>query len=156
MAYQKLQVERALKVIKSDTINIPNVAGASTSGTTDGATTTDKLIDSTAAFTSNLLNYIVYNTTDSTVARVTAVDDANTLTLSANIMPSGKEYTIYEDNNTGCVLYNGTGGLADIKVMTSGGDVVTFSSVSSGAFIPVQVIRLLSSGTSASNVIAMW
>ena len=156
MAYQKLQVERALAVIKSDTINIPNVAGASTSGTTDGATTTDKLIDSTAAFTSNLLNYIVYNTTDGTVARVTAVDNATTLTLSANIMATGEEYTIYEDNNTGCVLYNGSGGLADIEVMTAGGDVVTFSGVSSGAFIPVQVIRLLSTGTSASNVIAMW
>ena len=155
MAYQKLQVERALEVIKSDTINIPNVAGASTSGTTDGAGA-NKLIDSGAAFTSNLLNYIVYNTTDGTVAKVTAVDDANTLTLSANIMATGKEYTIYEDNNTGCVLYNGTGGLADIKVMTSGGDVVTFSAVSSGAFIPVQVIRLLSTSTSATNVIAMW
>jgi len=156
MAYQKLQVERALAVIKSDTINIPNVAGASTSGTTDGLTTANKLIDSSAAFTSNLLNYIVYNTTDGTVARVTAVDNATTLTLSANIMATGEEYTIYEDNNTGCVLYNGSGGLADLEVMTAGGDVVTFSGVSSGAFIPVQVIRLLSSGTSASNVIAMW
>jgi len=98
----------------------------------------------------------VYNTTDGTVARVTAVDNATTLTLSANIMATGEEYTIYEDNNTGCVLYNGSGGLADLEVMTAGGDVVTFSGVSSGAFIPVQVIRLLSSGTSASNVIAMW
>jgi len=155
MAYQKLQVERALKVIPSDTINIPNVAGASTSGTTDGVAA-NKLVDSTAAFTSNVLNYIVYNTTDSTVATVTSVDDANTLTLSADIMDTGEAYTIYEDNNTGCVLYNGTGGMADIEVMTSGGDVVTFSAVSSGAFIPVQVVRLLSSGTSATNVIAMW
>ena len=155
MAYQKLQVERALAVIPSDTINIPNVSGASTSGTTDGVTA-NKLVDSTAAFTSNVLNYIVYNTTDSTVATVTSVDDANTLTLSADIMDTGEAYTIYEDNNTGCVLYNGTGGPADIEVMTSGGDVVTFSAVSSGAFIPVQVVRLLSSGTSATNVIAMW
>jgi len=155
MAYQKLQVERALEVIASDTINIPNVAGASTSGTTDGAAA-NKLIDSDADFTSNLLNYIVYNTTDGSVAKVTAVDDDNTLTLSANIMASAEDYVIYEDNNTGCVLYNGTGGPADIEVMTSGGDVVTFSAVGSGAFIPVQVIRLFESGTSATNVIAMW
>jgi len=156
MAYQKLQVERALAVIPSDTINIPNVSGASTSGTTDGVAVTNKLVDSNANFTFAMLNYIVYNTTDSTVAQVTAVDDANTLTLSADIMDTGEAYTIYEDNNTGCVLYNGTGGPADIEVMTSGGDVVTFSAVSSGAFIPVQVVRLLSSGTSATNVIAMW
>jgi len=155
MAYQKLQVERALAVIPSDTINIPNVAGASTSGVTDG-TTANKLVDSGATFSTNLVGYIVYNTTDSTVARVTAVDSATTLTLSANIMSSGENYVVYEDNNTGCVLYNGTGGPANIEVMTSGGDVVTFSAVSAGAFIPVQVIRLLSSGTTATDVIAMW
>ena len=98
MAYQKLQVERALKVIPSDTINIPNVAGPSASGTTDG-TTANKLVDSSASFTSNLVGYIVYNTTDSTVATVTAFDDAGTLSLSADIMANGEAYTLYADDN---------------------------------------------------------
>lgn len=154
MAYQKLQVERALAVIASDTINIPNVAGASTSGTTDGATTTDKLIDSTAAFTSNLLNYIVYNTTDSTVATVTAVDDANTLTLSADIMATGEAYVIYSDANTGCVLYSGSGG--DVKVLTAGNDEVTFTGVAAGAFIPVQVKRVFATPTPPTGIVALW
>jgi len=153
MAYQKLQVERALKVIPSDTINIPNVAGASTSGTTDGVAA-NKLVDSSASFTSNVLNYIVYNTTDSTVATVTAVDDANTLTLSADIMDSAEAYVIYSDANTGCVLYSGAGG--DIKVLTAGNDEVTFTGTAAGSFVPVQVKRVFATNTTATDIIALW
>ena len=153
MAYQKLQTERALEVINSNSINIPNVAGPSVSGTTDG-TTANKLVDSTASFTSNLLGYIVYNTTDSTVATVTAVDDANTLSLSADIMISGENYTLYADDNVGCVLYAGSGG--NIRVLTAGGDDVTFVGVVPGAFVPVQVKRVFASGTGPTDIIAMW
>jgi hypothetical protein len=153
MAYQKLQAERALKVIPDDNINIPNVAGPSVSGTTDGVTAS-KLVDSTASFTSNLLGYIVYNTTDSTVATVTAVDSATTLSLSADIMDSGEAYTIYADDNNGCVLQTGLAGT--IRVLTIGGDDVTFSVVA-GAFVPVQVKRVLESGTMSPNdIIALW
>jgi len=153
MAYQKLQVERALKVIPSDTINIPNVAGPTASGTTDG-TTANKLVDSSASFTSNLVGYIVYNTTDSTVATVTAFDDAGTLSLSADIMANGEAYTLYADDNNGCVLQSGLAGA--IRVLTIGGDEVTFSVVA-GAFVPVQVKRVLDSGTMSPNdIIALW
>jgi len=154
MAYQKLQAERALKVIPDDNINIPNVAGPSVSGTTDGVTAS-KLVDSTASFTSNLLGYIVYNTTDSTVATVTAVDSATTLSLSADIMDSGEAYTIYADDNNGCVLQTGLAGT--IRVLTIGGDDVTFSVVA-GAFVPVQVKRVLESGTMSplNDIIALW
>ncbi len=153
MAYQKLQAERALKVIPSDTINIPNVAGPSVSGTTTGDAA-NKLVDSTASFTSNVLGYIVYNTSDSTVATVTAVDDANTLSLSADIMDSGEAYTLYADDNNGCVLQTGLAGT--IRVLTIGGDDVTFSVVA-GAFVPVQVKRVLESGTMSPNdIIALW
>ena len=151
MAYQKLQVERALEVIASDTINIPNVAGPSASGTTDG-TTANKLVDSTASFTSNLLGYIVYSGTQ--VAKVTAVDDAGTLSLSADIMVSGESYTLYADDNNGCVLYAGSGG--NIRVLTVGGDDVTFVGIAPGAFVPVQVRRVFDSGTGPSDIIALW
>jgi hypothetical protein len=151
MAYQKLQAERALKVIPSDTINIPNVAGPSVSGTTTG-TTANKLVDSTASFTSNLLGYIVYSGTQ--IATVTAVDDANTLSLSADIMISGEAYTLYADDNNGCVLQTGLAGT--IRVLTIGGDDVTFSVVA-GAFVPVQVKRVLESTTMFPNdIIALW
>jgi hypothetical protein len=153
MAYQKLQAERALKVIPSDTINIPNVAGPSVSGTTT-STTANKLVDSTASFTSNLLGYIVYNTSDSTVATVTAVDDANTLSLSADIMDSGEAYTLYADDNQGCVLYVGNTG--NVRVLTAGNDDVTFVGIAAGAFVPVQVKRVFATDTTATDIVALW
>lgn len=56
--------------------------------------------------------------------------------------------------NNGCVLYVGTKG--NIKVMTVGGDEVTFTNIQDGSFIPVQVLKVFSTGTTASNIIALW
>ena len=56
--------------------------------------------------------------------------------------------------NRGCVLYIGTGG--DLKVLTIGGDEVTFSNIQEGTFLPVQVLRVFSTGTGADNIIALW
>lgn len=68
---------------------------AADSGTTDG-TTTDKLVQSGQNFlTTCAVNMIVYNTTDTTWAYITAVDSDTTLSLSTDIMISGENYTIY-------------------------------------------------------------
>lgn len=56
--------------------------------------------------------------------------------------------------NDGCVLYVGTTG--DLKVMTTGQDEVTFVNVQGGSFIPVQVLRVFSTGTTALNIVALW
>jgi len=56
--------------------------------------------------------------------------------------------------NNGCVLYVGTGG--DLRVLTAGGDDVTFTAFPSGGFLPVQVIRVFSTNTTAAGVIALW
>jgi len=65
-------------------------------GTTDG-TTSGKLVDSGETFTNRIaVGDSVRNTTDNTEAKVTAIDDANTLSLSANIMTSGEDYIISE------------------------------------------------------------
>lgn len=55
--------------------------------------------------------------------------------------------------NTGCVLYVGSSG--DLKVTTAAGSVVTFAGVQVG-FFPVQVKRVWATGTSASNIVALW
>ena len=158
----KLQVGRSLAVIPSPNTNIPmpNVIVTSTATTT----TANKLVDSTKNFTSlgtNPLNVqvgdIVYNTTTSTAATVTNVDSATQLSLNANIMTATNAYTLYSGTNTAgstepCVLYIGTSG--NIKVVTAGGDEVTFVGVS--GFFPVQVIRVLSAGTTATNIVALW
>lgn len=56
--------------------------------------------------------------------------------------------------NRGCVLYIGTGG--DLTVLTVGGDEVTFTNFQDGSFLPVQVVRVYSTGTTASDIIALW
>jgi len=153
MAYQKLQVGTGVAVVKNNSINIPNVAGPSVSGTTDGVGTS-QLIDSTASFDSNVLRYIVYNTTDGTASVVTKVESATTLTLKNDIMASGENYVLYADTNPGCVLYVGTGG--DLRVLTSSGADLTFVGIPDGSFLPVQVKRVFSTDTVADNIIALW
>ena len=56
--------------------------------------------------------------------------------------------------NNGCILYVGSFG--DVKVRTVGGDDVTFSNVLGGTFMPVQVLRVYSTGTTAANIVALW
>mgnify|MGYP003122906827 CR=1 FL=1 len=161
MAYQKLQVGVGLKVVPSATINIPNASGPTESGT-DTAGDANKLTDSTASFTNNLVGYIVYNTNDNTVATVTAVDSATVLSLSADIMDSGEAYTLYADDNAGCVLYIGNAGSADtfnVRVLTSSGSDITFTALQPGSFIPVQVKRVISAaaaGSGIADILALW
>jgi len=56
--------------------------------------------------------------------------------------------------NNGCVLYVGTGGI--LRVLTAGGDDITFQGVPNGTFIPVQVVRVFASTTTALNIVALW
>ena len=56
--------------------------------------------------------------------------------------------------NNGCVLY--VGGAGDLKVLTIGGDEVTLVAVPAGSFIPVQVLRVFSTGTTATSIVALW
>ena len=157
MAYQKLQTRRALTVIASDTINIPNVAGPVLSGTTSqAAPAATTLVDDTQDFTAiqGLVGSIVYLTGG--VATVTGIVNATTVTLSAGVANTGstESYTIYGDNNTGCVLYSGAGG--DIKVLTAGNDEVTFNGTVAGSFIPVQVKRVFATPAPPAGIIALW
>lgn len=156
MAYQKLQAERVNIVVPSDTIDIPDPGLALTSST-DTAGTSSKLTDTTQNF--NNLNVkvgdIVHNTTDNTVATVTAIDSDTVLSISANIMASSEKYTLFSfpDKASACVLYVGTAG--NVAVITAGGDEVTFTGIPAGTFVPVQVTRVKSTGTTASTILAL-
>lgn len=57
-------------------------------------------------------------------------------------------------SNNGCVLY--VGGAGNLKVLTVGGDEVTLTAVPVGTFVPVQVLRVFSTGTTATNIVALW
>tara|TARA_R110000850_G_scaffold171234_2_gene296625 strand:- start:271 stop:2709 length:2439 start_codon:yes stop_codon:yes gene_type:complete len=62
------------------------------------ATTTNKLVDASAAFTTLIaVGDVVENITDNTTAKITAIDSATQVTLDNDIMASGEVYRIYSD-----------------------------------------------------------
>jgi len=72
-----------------------------------------------------------------------------------SITASDTENFQYEtQNNRGAVLFVGTGG--DLRVLTSSGDDVVFKNVADGSFLPVQVVRVFSTNTTASDILALW
>lgn len=156
MAYEKLQGRGAIAVNPGDGVTVPSPSDLRLSGTTDG-TTADLLVDSTADFQANnkvAIGATVYNTTDGTSAKVTQIA-ATTLTLSADIMASGEAYSIYNvGNSQGPVLFVGTAG--DLVVKTVGGDTVTLVNIGNASFIPIMVKEVLSTGTTAADIIAIW
>lgn len=81
-------------------------------------------------------------TQPSIAAAVTPSDTANIPSPSG---PDGK--------SEGCVLY--VGGTGNLRVITAGGNDVTFNAVPVG-FFPVQVIRVFATSTTATNIIALW
>ena len=76
--------------------------------------------------------------------RAAAVTPSNTVDI-----PS-----ISGGTNNGCVLY--IGGAGDVKVLTVGGDEVIFTAVNAGTFMPVQVLRVFATGTTATSIVALW
>jgi len=156
MAYQKLQAGRAWSVNTSDNTDIPDIGTAGPTGTTTSGSAT-QLIDTAATFlTSGVkLGMIIVNTTDGTQTVVEGVINDTTLTVADNIFTvTAKAYVIYGGEQEGAVLYIGTAGA--LKVTTIAGDAVTFIGINTGAFFPVQVAKVWATGTTASNIIALW
>tara|TARA_Y100000310_G_scaffold339155_1_gene430953 strand:- start:202 stop:669 length:468 start_codon:yes stop_codon:yes gene_type:complete len=155
MAYEKLQVSRAILVATSDTVDLPSPSAGLQSGAATG-TTADKLVFATGAFTSTVkVGFIVINTTDNTTAYVSAVDSDTQLSLSVDIMASAENFVIYgEATNNGAVLY--VGGAGNVRVLTAGSDDVTFTGVNAGTFLPIQVLRVYSTSTTATTILALW
>lgn len=50
-------------------------------------------------------------------------------------------------------VYVGGGG--DVSVVTAGGDTVTFAGVQAGTILPVQISRVRSTGTTATNLVGL-
>lgn len=157
MAQTKVQADRWIAVIPSDTINIPNPTDQYKSSTAT-ATTSNKLVDSAGDFV-NLkvkIGDIIYNITDSTIATVTAVDSATTLSVSADIFANTEAYKIFRPplNGSAPNLQIGTGGSVPCVSVTD--DVETFTFVN-GQFVPMHVKRVNSTGlVDATNIKAIW
>ena len=161
MSVFKTTFSRALRAHKSDNANIayPNqIAGGSNT-----TATAFKLINSAATYiTKNLkTGDIVHNDTAGTAATVVSVDSETQLTLNADIFTTTSQtYVVYQESpqtglgNTGCFLY--VGGTGNVSVITIGGDQITFNGVPAGTTLPIQVLKLRATGTTATNVNALW
>ena len=154
MAYQKLQARRALAVITSDTIDIPNPAATAATGTAAAPTGAQLVGTGTNFLTTVKVGDIIYAGT--IVATVDAVVSDTVLTTSTAITV-GLTYTIYSqtDNpSNGCVLFAGAAG--DIDLITVDGDTVLFKGIVAGQFLPVQVKRVKATSTTATDIVALW
>ena len=160
MAYQRLQVTRALPVYSTTTgINIPDPDFAGISGTSATSGANKLTVAAANTFTADTVQtgFIVENVSTGAYARVTAIDSGTQLSLSGNIFTaSGDNYQIYSQSTRGCILY--CGGPGDIKLVTAGGDTVEYIGLQAGQFLPIQVVRIEApTGLDiASNFIAHW
>ena len=75
---------------------------------------------------------------DSPIKRAAAVTPSDTTDLT----------------NYARALWIGTGG--DVKVTTIAGDAVTLSNAVAGSYIPIRVKLVWSTGTTASDIVALW
>jgi hypothetical protein len=152
---------RALRAHPSDNANIAYPAIVASGRNT--SVTAFKLIDSGATFLTNNVRVgdVIHNDTSGTAATVFSVDSETQLTLNADIFTATlQNYVVYAMSpqsglgNPGCYLY--IGGAGNVSVVTLGGDTITFAGVPAGTTLPIQVVKLRSTGTTATLVNAMW
>jgi hypothetical protein len=163
MSVFKTTFTRALRVIPTDNAIVPSPQPV-TSGTNTSAVA-NQLVNSAGDFvnTNVAVGDVVYNTTDGTAATVVSVSSATVVVLNADIFTAtGKAYVIYQQSpqtsygNHGCFLF--IGGAGNVAVTTIGGDDITFNAVPIGTVLPVQVLKVKSSGsgTTATLINALW
>ncbi len=170
MAYQKLQVGLGIKVVPSDTINIPNASGALFAGTVASVSTNTITVTQAPGVSFLDMNLaagmIVQNDAATNITTIVSVDDADSITLGNVTGFSGTtKFKIFTQDSVGCVLYVGNASAdADtfnVSVVTSSGSELTFSGLQSGSFIPVQVKQVKATGTGANGtgtleLVALW
>ena len=159
MAYQKLNTSRAYPVVPSDNGPIPQIMVKDGNGTISGISAVPPGIKDQNVPDLRQIGLtkgmVIENTTAGSgkTAIITGVGKEELL-LNVQIFALGDTYQIYGGDNNGAVLYVGTAG--DLRVLTAGGDDVTFVGVSGGSFIPVNCIQVFNTGTTASDIIALW
>jgi len=96
--------------------------------------------------------------------------DTRSLNNSGNTAPCQDAETAVQNNTTNlstlasggvpaklyCYRALYVGGAGDVKVVTVGGSTVIFSAVPAGTILPVAVVRVFSTGTTATSLVGMW
>jgi len=160
MAYQKLQAGEALAILTSDTIRVPNPAAIANTGTA-AAPTGAQLVGTGTTFTESVnVGDIVYAGVSGAARTIVATVDAvvsDTVLTTSTAITTAYTYTIYSQANNpsnGCVLY--VGGAGDVKVKMAGGNDVVFAGATAGSFLPINVLQVFATDTTATNIVALW
>jgi hypothetical protein len=172
MGYQKLQVGRITAMERllnnqEDTVNLDDelitfttAAGSGTPGTVIIAPP-NTFIDANG---NNLINAgdLLVNTSSPVVksSYIASVDSDTQLTMVTGItIGSGATCKVLAASHEPAVLYVGThpgSGSITLKVRTEGGDDITFHNPPEGSFLPVQVKRVYNTGTTVSDILALF
>jgi|TARA_B110000977_G_scaffold145524_1_gene184625 hypothetical protein len=80
-------------------------------------------------------------------SRASVVVASDTVNIPSISSQNGK-------GNNGCTLYIGAGG--NLRVLTVGGDDVVFTALPTGSFLPVNVLRVFNTNTTATDILALW
>lgn len=159
MSYNKLQGQRALAVVPNNDLDL--IYPSNEPITQSGTNSTGNVYDYTNLTAADYDQVI----TGSTRIIVGGVEHKNVgidwsagflqITFASNLgLVAVTDFyeTLYL--NEGAVLYVGTGG--NVAVETIGGDSITLTGVVSGSFLPIMVRKVKVTGTSASDIIALW
>jgi len=155
------QPVKAIDVRVSDTINIPepgSVLGGSSS------TTGTTLTDASATFlTDGIAGGDVMYCGINEIHEIISVDDEQTITLKTSAIPLAPyDYKIYKGNggelkagNNGYSLFVGNAGDITVLPVGSGQDEVVLQNVADNSYVPLQVQRVLATGTTATGILAL-
>lgn len=79
---------------------------------------------------------------------------------SNNVVDPGSNAAAVTPNDSTDLTYTTralfVGGAGNIAVTMAGGQSVTFTGVTAGALLPIRVTRVLSTGTTATTITALW
>ena len=174
MGYQKLQVGRITamddkKSDFSDTVNL-NDPILDASGNPKTYTVTGFAVDGTnsiltvsgATFISEGVQPgdVIYRT-DSPLSggRILQINSETQIVVEGIVSTTGQTFEILRGSSESAVLYVGTNpgsGAVKLKVRTSGGDDITFENIPEGSFLPVQVKKVFLTGTTVSDILALF
>ncbi|MBX5206701.1 hypothetical protein [Rhizobium sp. NZLR11] len=86
-----------------------------------------------------------------------AIDLSN---RSNNVVDPGSNAAVVTPNDSTDLGFTSralfVGGAGNIAVTMAGGQSLTFTGVVAGAVLPIRVSRILVTGTTATNIVAVW
>lgn len=86
-----------------------------------------------------------------------AIDLSN---RSNNVVDPGSNAAAVTPNDSTDLSYTTraiyVGGAGNLAVVMAGGQTVTFTGVTAGAILPIRVSRVMSTNTTATNIMAIW